>query len=536
MSTPTTSTAEKVTEESGEGRRRRGFLRLVTNPLFPLLLQTAALGVFLFLVLAGWGRHGIAGVKVEGPLIYTNLATLGFWVVWMMGLVLLLPLIGRLWCTVCPVGGCSDLLARVGAKNLYPRRLQNFGLMALILFASTAGAELFRLNRYPDATAVFLLAVLGIAVAAALLFRGRVFCRWLCPVGGMVGLFTRLAPVEVGAKDQETCRRCESKACFLGESRWYRLSWSGWHSLFRRRRPGCPAFIFPPEASANANCLMCTQCLKNCPYDNLRWGARPLGSGLWREAVRDRSETLLLAILAGTIFYRFARFWPPLRTLLEAPAVLLAGLVPSLPLKALQGVNLLFTFALWPLGFFLVLALAAKIASEVSLTSWPVDGDRSAGLLYDLAEIDEERRKEEKGWIARRHTLWGYLAAFGHAFIPLVAGAYAAFALVKLNEKIGYLPYALGDPAGVRTWLAVNELNLLAAPEGLLSLTLVRWGALALAGTGLLFSLFVAGRVGAAVYGTGSAPARRGAIVFRLGILAAGLTTLWCIRIWLFRG
>lgn len=486
-------------------------------------------------IAAGWRRHGIPGVAVEGPLLYTNLATLGFWVIWMMGLILVLPLAGRLWCTVCPVGGCNDLVARIGAKRAYPRRLQNFIPMALLLVVFTAAADLLRINRYPDYTAALLLLVLAMAVGAGLLFKGRVFCRYWCPVGGMVGVFTRIAPFEVGSKDPAVCRRCESKACYLGDKRWYRLSWSWWHALFRRHRPGCPAFIFPPEAAVNANCLMCTQCFKNCPWDNLRWGPRAAGSGLWRETVRDRSEALLVVFLGGIVFSRFARFWRPLREFLESPAAALEATLPNLPPAVVLGANLLFTFALWPLLFFLILALAAKLASEFRLSSWPADGARTAGLLYDLAEIDERKRREETGWEARRHTLRGYLAAFSFAFIPLVAGAYGAFALIKLNEKAGYLPLALADPAGVRSWLAVNELQLLAVTEGIFPLELVRWCALALAAAGLVFSLWSAGRIGGSVYGAGSTPARRGAFVFRLGILLAGGLILWSIRVWLFR-
>ncbi|HWR97830.1 MAG TPA: hypothetical protein VN317_05350, partial [Candidatus Methanoperedens sp.] len=75
--------------------------RLARHSAFPAVLQAVALGVLLFMIGAGWGLRGVEGVAADGPLLYTNLATLGFWVVWFMALVFLLPAIGRLWCTVC---------------------------------------------------------------------------------------------------------------------------------------------------------------------------------------------------------------------------------------------------------------------------------------------------------------------------------------------------------------------------------------------------------------------------------------------------
>jgi hypothetical protein len=352
----------------------------------------------------------------------------------------------------------------------------------------------------------------------------------------MAGLFTRLAPWEVGARSREVCRRCESKACYTGSTRWYKVSLSGWHSIFPLRRPGCPAAIFPPEAALNDNCLMCTQCFKNCPYDNLRWGSRLPLTGLWGREARDRSQALLVIVLTGIVFYRLARFWGDLRVIVEWPAKALASLLPFVGPVLYKGLKLAAGFAFWPLVYFVLLALAAKFVSEVRVTSWPAGGDETAGLLYDVAEIDEQRRNEQEGWDARKHTLWGYLAVYGHAFLPLIAGAYGAFALIKLNEKIGYLPLALGDPAGVRTYLAINELLVFPAPESLLPLSLMRWAALVLVAAGAVISLYAAGRAGRAVYGNRSPAASRGSLVFQAGILALAGVMLSCVRIWLFRG
>jgi len=379
--------------------------------------------------------------------------------------------------------------------------------------------------------------VLVVAVAAGVLFKGRVFCRFWCPVGGMVALTSRLAPIEISSKDQEVCRRCESKACFFGSTRWYRLSWSARNTVLAHKRPGCPAYIFPPEAAPGPSCLMCTECLKNCPYDNLRWGGRAWGSGLWREVSRDRSEALLIIVLAGLVFYRLARFWGGLREVVEWPVAAVATAVPDLPPLVLKGFLLFFGFFLWPLAFFLALALIAKVASEVSVTVCSGPGaEEPAAFPYDVAEIDQDRQRKARGWGARRDTVWGFIAVYGYAFIPLVMGAYAAFALVKLNEKAGYLPLALRDTSGVQTSIAINQLLILSAPESLVPLATVRWGALGLTAAGLAIALWSAGKIGARSYGAGTPAARRGAAVFRAGALAFGALLITCVWMWLFRG
>ncbi len=510
--------------------------RLWRSPAFPAVLQAAALAVLVGMIAVGWGRTGLPGGGVAVPLLYTNLAALGFWTLWLMGLVLLLPGVGRLWCTVCPVGWCNDIASRAGAKADYPRRLQHLGVMALLLFGFNAAAELWGLNRSPDATAKLLALALAAAVLAGLAFRGRVFCRFWCPVGGMVALTSRLAPVEVAVRDSAICRRCETKACFYGATRWYRLSWSAWHTVFPHKRPGCPAYLFPPEAAPGPHCLMCTGCIKNCPHANVRWGWRPFASGLWPAAARDRGEALLVIVMTGLVFHRLARFWSELRAVVEWPTEMIAAAVPTLPPLTLKGVNLLAGFVLWPLAFYLLLGVVARAAAQISVTPWPAPGEEPTGLLYDVAEIDREQRGRETGWAARRQSVWGYLAVYGYAFIPLIAGAYAAFALVKLNEKAGYLPLALGDPAGVKTSVAINQLRILSGPESLVALAVVRWGAIALAAAGLAIGLWSAGRIGARAYGEGTPAARRGSAVFRVGLLVLGALLLLCLRAWLFRG
>jgi len=534
-SIPTPSTAERPPAVAPAPRPWWDPVRFARRSVFPALLQAVALGVLLFMIVAGWGLHGVEGIDVEGALMYTNIATFGFWVVWFMALVLLLPVIGRLWCTVCPLGWCNDLAARWGLKRAWPRKLQNLVLMGFLLLGLTLGAEQFSLNRYPDHTALLLAAVLIAATLAGLIFRGRVFCRYLCPVGGMIGLYARVAPVEIGAANQEICRRCESKACYFGSTKRYRLGFPGRSFEFPLRRPGCPAFIYPPEAASNAACLMCTQCFKNCPYDNLRWGARRPLSGLWLGRMRDRSEALLVVVLTGIVFYRLARFWSTLRVVVEWPATFAALHLPFVGPAGFKGLKLFTGFLLWPLLFYLLLALLARLASETRLTEVAAGEKETALLSIDAEGIDEQRRDEARRWLLKRQTLWGYLATYGVAFLPLLAGAYAAFSLIKLNEKLGYLPLVLADPAGIRNYLAMSQIHVLTPPESLVPLNLIRWGTLAVVAIGAACSFWSMGRVGAAVYGAGSRPATRGALIFRIGVVVLATVMLLCLRRWLFR-
>lgn len=539
-SSPTTSTADagRPSPPGAPPPQPRAWwdpVRLARRSSFPALLQAAALGVLLFMIGAGWGLHGVDGVDAEGALLYTNLATFGFWVLWFMALVLLLPAIGRLWCTVCPVGGCNDLAARWGLKRALPRWAQNYALMGALLLGLTLGAEVFSLNRYPDATAVMLALVLGAALLAGLLFKGRVFCRYACPVGGMTGLISRLAPSEVGSRDPAVCRRCETKACWYGSARSYRLTLPWRRSTFVFRRPGCPAFVFPPEAAGNAACLQCTQCFKNCPYDNLRWGAKAPLSGLWQVRVRDRSEALLVIVLTGIVFYRLARFWGALREGVEWPAAALATHLDFVGPAGFKALKLGAGFLLWPVLFFLLLAAAAKLAAETSIV--PVGEGEAEGDRCDWAEeeVDALCRDERRFWEARRHTVLGYLATYCFAFIPLLAGAYAAFSVVKLNEKAAYLPLVLADPAGIRTWLAINQVKVLVAPESLFPLAYVRWAALAPLVAGALASVWSVGKIGASVYGAGTRAATLGGLVFRVGLVALSALMITCLKTWLFR-
>ncbi len=515
--------------------RGRLLSRVVKNPLFPAVLQWITLAVFVFLILLGWNYHGIRGVDLPDPLAYTNVNTLFFWVIWLMGLIVLVPLIGRLWCTACPLGYINDILARFGLRRRYPRGLRNLYLAAGLLLLYNGLVAYFKINHYPDYSARLLLGIVALLVAVGLVFRGRIFCGYLCPIGAMVGIYSRVSPWRLEARDRGVCRTCASKACYLGEEKWYRLDTPVARLTFPFRRPGCQVDLFPPEMSEDPRCVMCTQCIKNCPYDNISWSTRPFLRGVVTPGVPAASEAVFIVFLLGATISIFTRVWPALNGLVVRPGAALAS-AAGLGGPAAWIVQVAWSYALLPLAFTSLLTSLAYLASRSRIRAVPAPEGRApaARLAFGLAERDVETAAGEEGWRRKRLTPAGIFSALTLSFIPLILSAHWAFALVKINEKISYLPGALADPTGVKFYLAIHKLGMMAAPAEFLPLWLVRWLALSLVVLGAAASIWAAMRLAAGVYPDLEAYRRRAGGTFALGNLLLGGVYASLVVKWLF--
>jgi hypothetical protein len=133
---------------------------------FPVLLQAAACVVVLWIAAVGLGVG--AGMPSEDlmTLRKTNLATLVVWGLWWPGMILVALLLGRVWCTVCPM----ELLNRIGetvGRRVGWRGLRLGGFLRagwmtvalyLVLQILVAGMSLHRVPHY---TAVMVLALAG---------------------------------------------------------------------------------------------------------------------------------------------------------------------------------------------------------------------------------------------------------------------------------------------------------------------------------------------------------------------------------------
>lgn len=415
----------------------------------------AATAALLLLVAAAWGREALPGIPDRHPLIYTNAATLLFWVVWFMGLVLLAPLAGRAWCGICPLGFISERLGRVGLNLGWPGQAARNLSVAAVFLAGVGAALFFDAHKSPHLTALTVGGAALLAVISGLVWKRAAFCGFLCPVGTVLSVYSRYSPIRVSPVDESRCAGCRERGCTKRNPSWVRHD-AGSLVLFRKKySSGCPVALDPPSMDA-AECLVCLECVRNCSHGNMgvfvgkRTSAGPL----------TRAGTFLFPVLAGLVVLVLIRTWPELRDRL-AP-----GAFPP------QWV--------WASWFGLVLPLILILGGtllEKTLSS-------AAGRTEDPPGPGENPRAGKK---EARPGFWASAAVFAAPFAGPVLGAHMAVALVKLNAKIAYLPYLFYDPTGVTTYMAIHVSKTLPLPPMALAMAVVKVLAPALMAAGAAF-------------------------------------------------
>lgn len=238
---------------------------LLRHRAFQWVLTTFMLVFFLLAILTG-----LFGT----PAGNRNFSIIFVWIVWWaLVIIVLVPFAGRFWCTMCPIpmpGEWAQRRALIGTRSgklfglgkKWPRRLRNIWLQnaSFLGVALLSGILLTR----PLATSIVLLLFVVAAFGLSLVYERRAFCRYLCPVGGFIGLYSMAAPVELRVRDREVCRTHTEKTCYLGNSEGY----------------GCPWLVFPGALDRNTYCGLCTECLKTCELNNIVLNLRPPGTDL----------------------------------------------------------------------------------------------------------------------------------------------------------------------------------------------------------------------------------------------------------------
>lgn len=279
------------------------------SPLLATLTQALLLALTAVVVVVG-----VADVQEPG----VNFATKLTWTIWWAGVIFTFVLLGRAWCAVCPFGALNEWASRLaGATRRLPRPFRNLWWAAGLFVALTWADEQLGVVRSPLVTAGLVVALGLGAVLVGAFYARRSFCRYLCPIGGVIGLYSMAAPVELRSGDGQVCRAHRTKECHQGAG----------------GAPGCPMFEFPQVMDRNMNCTFCGACVRSCSSGNLVLRLRGFGKDLWASARGALDEAYLAALLVGlttVVTAQMLTAWPGLVSAAAQwlPAVVRTNLKP----------------------------------------------------------------------------------------------------------------------------------------------------------------------------------------------------------------
>jgi transcriptional regulator with AAA-type ATPase domain/pSer/pThr/pTyr-binding forkhead associated (FHA) protein len=260
----------------------RNFLR---HPLIPKVFIW--FNIFMVVVMAGFTLFG--GSRAEGhPLqdFGNNPGMLITWLVWFPILPISAFLLGRVWCTVCPIAGIGDLVSRIKKFNLpVPKVFKrlDFWLVILSFMLLDYIEEFFGVAEKPWATGVLLVVIVGLSVLFCVLFERKTFCRYLCPLAGMLGAYSTMSILEVRGNKKVCQTQCGQHLCYKGTE----------------QASGCPMFSYPASIAVSTECMMCLNCIKSCDNRGVQINLRPPLQEIWRQSQPILSLSLFGVILVG---------------------------------------------------------------------------------------------------------------------------------------------------------------------------------------------------------------------------------------------
>ncbi|SNQ59992.1 4Fe-4S binding protein [Candidatus Methanoperedens nitratireducens] len=380
------------------------FSDLVKNRLFKPIVNIIFFTVLLIIIYFGLSSE--PDLRFPGGIPF---ATTMIWDIWHPLLAFTIILIGRLWCFACPIGAVGDWTQSVfSLKKKYPEKYRNLWVaVILFLFIFAAERHLFMFTRNPPNTALLLLFFTGLAVVMGAIYEKRSFCRYICPIGLMLGVFSMLSAIELRCKSKKTCQEHNIKECVVGTE---------------AGKP-CPVGEFPQTMERNNYCIMCMECVKSCSKDNIRISPRLPGADL----VRSKRTHLDEAYLVHGIIIIFLFVLGMER--LQFRNVIINFVKSTAPFDILTNMNFFLNYYrnMWAITIFALLTLGA------------------AGIMYlsTRASFSGKNTKQK-------------FTDLSYAFIPLSLSVYLAENTFRLLKGLFYITETIGKFFGKVWEFAIN--------------------------------------------------------------------------------
>lgn len=261
-----------------------------TASVFAAHLETIVAAIRPYLPLVHGAMSIVFLALIIGPVLMPAselTRALGAWARWLIWtlwfpLVFLSVLVtGRLWCgALCPMGAASEWMNRVGRKLPIPSWLRWEGTPILSFLLVTIFGQTLGVRDYSSAIfEVFGLTLLAALVIGFLYGQGRskrAWCRHACPIGLLLGVFSRLGAVDLVPKRAKT----------------------GGDAYDTRGL--CPTMIDLRRKTESRHCVMCARCVNPLKSGGLAVGLRVPGEEVANISHHHPSMSEIWFLFLGT--------------------------------------------------------------------------------------------------------------------------------------------------------------------------------------------------------------------------------------------
>lgn len=374
---------------------------------------------FLFILLALL-LVGFNGLDKTGTLIRelrnTNLANLIVWSYWWPIIIILSIFFGRIWCMICPVELITSIFAKIGIKTKPSKFIKNgWAITIFYILILLVGINIFEIHRNPVYMAYYLLSIVAISIIAGFIYEKNTFCRYFCPVGYVLGLYSRLSFFGLRVGNKKICESCKDKSC-ISKNHTYNLEVKS-----------CGVGIYPAEIKDNTDCILCAGCIKACEkHNDTNQKGRPnprfryigFAHDLFKINKLKLSEFVFIFLVSGFVIYEILSEYNFTKELLL--------MIPELIISSL-GIENKIVFSILN-SFFLFVMIPA--------------------VLWFIPYLVSRTKKNKLGFKE-------YLINFSLAYLPLIAAAHLAKALIKMTSRMNYIEYSIKDVFGLKTAQAI---------------------------------------------------------------------------------
>jgi len=314
-----------------------------------------------------------------------------------------------------------DFFSKIGLKRKRPSwLLSGWAITVFYIIILFTGIQGLAIHRNPFYMAIYLLTIVGVSIVVGGIYEKNTFYRYVCPVGYLLGLYSRLSFFGWRVKDRQTCETCRDKSCIHKHYR-YNLNYKS-----------CGVDLYPAKIEDNANCILCAGCLKTCSkYQSESNDDRPNPQLKYIGFTHDLfllkplkiAEMVFVFVVSGFVISEIWSEWPVTDTY---------TLIPDFLKNTTHLKNNLLVILCTNLVLFVLVPLFIWILPFLTI--------RLSGISIKIKD---------------------YFLNYGIAFIPIIAAGHLDKAILKITSRLPYFEHVFTDFTGMATAQKIIDGNLI---------------------------------------------------------------------------